>query len=103
MLATGSLKLISDKHFAATRREQDEFQPCYIFPAFISATRFSKAAVLALSALPLAIAASATVRASSFLPAPQRIFALAERLGNVSLTLMDWSINFSASSKFLSR
>src|SRR5438105_10567763 len=75
----------------------------YILPAFKAATRFSKAAVSTLSVFPLAIAASATAIASSFLPAPQRMLALAERLGKVSLSLMDWSMNFSASSQFLSR
>lgn len=61
----------------------------YILPAFMSATRFSKAEVLALSALPFAMAASPALRASSFLPAAQRMFVLAERFRNVSLTLID--------------
>src|SRR5215831_14392380 len=74
----------------------------YSLPSFMSVTRFSKAEVLTLSALPLAMAASATLRASCFLPAAQRMFAFAERLRNVSLTLIDWSTNFSASSQFLS-
>src|SRR5215813_2143409 len=74
----------------------------YILPAFMSATRFSKAEVLAFSALPFARAASPTLSASSFLPAAQRMFVLADRFRNVSLTLIDWSTNFSASSQFLS-
>src|SRR5436305_499253 len=61
----------------------------YIFPAFMSATRFSKFAVSTLSALPLAMAALATVNASSFLPAAQRMFALVERLRKVSLIFID--------------
>src|SRR5205809_5414496 len=69
----------------------------YILPAFMVATRFSNAAVSTLSALPLAMAASATVSASSFLPADQSIFALAERFRKVSFTLIDWSMNLKAS------
>src|SRR5205085_9574255 len=61
----------------------------YIFPVFMSATRFSKLAVSTLSALPFAMAALPTVNASSFLPAAQRMFALVERLRNVSLILID--------------
>jgi hypothetical protein len=41
----------------------------YIFPAFMSATRFSKFVVSTLSALPRAIAWSARARASSLRPA----------------------------------
>src|SRR5882762_3940563 len=61
----------------------------YIFPAFMSATRFSKFVVSTLSALPRAIAFSATVKASSFLPAANSACDLAERFWKVSLTLMD--------------
>src|ERR1043166_3644694 len=77
--------------------------PRYCFPAVRSATRFSKAAVLALSALPLAVAAAATAWASSFLPRSQRIFDFNERLPNVSLTLIDWSTYLSAASLSLKR
>jgi len=68
----------------------------YIFPAFMSATRF-KVCGVDLVRLPRAIAWSASASASSCGP-PHKVPRLGERFWKVSLTLIDWSAHLIASS-----